>query len=399
MSAEYRSLIRQRILAAPDFQSAVFSGQRPGTIFPWIKVTIRPVLIRDVRMLQFECFDSVKGITANAEGDAAAARLDEILALPFKSCYVRGTATGIQIQITRKSKVLIREHTLSGPSAPDLSHDRRKKRPLDPAARGAFLQAVGIATAEGVIKPTMQAKFRQISEFLRLLEARLEAGPNDGEKVRVVDFGCGNAYLTFAVRDYLRNVRGRDATVTGVDSDAMAIERHRATCRELGWDDMHFEVSTIAGYRADPAPDIVMSLHACDTATDEVLAMAVRGGARLIFAVPCCHHHIQAQLDPRKATHIVQPVLRFGVMKERLGDILTDTLRAQILGIAGYRVDIVQFVSPEHTTKNLMIVAQKKTGAIDAGLAEQYRELRDAFHVRPYLETLLAETLAPLRGE
>jgi SAM-dependent methyltransferase len=405
------SLIRERILSDPDFVSAVFSGHRPHASPPWVKVTVRPVLIKRQRMLQFEYFDTMKGITGNHDGPEAAAKLDEALALPFRHFYVRGLRTGLQVQITQKGRALVRELRIKdGPAAPDLAHDRRKKRPLDPEARGDFLRAIGLAAADGRIKPTMQAKFRQVSEFLRLLEGRIPPaaamtpaapgapGAPAPAPLRVVDLGCGNAYLTFAVFDYLSHVRGLPAVVTGVDVNAQVIERHRETCRGLQWEGLAFEVSSIEGCRIEPPPDIVMALHACDTATDEALARAVAWRARLLFAAPCCHHHLQAQMGGRSGGSVLQPLMRFGILKERLGDMLTDTLRAQILGMLGYRVDIVQFVSPEHTAKNIMLIAERREGPVDAEAARQYRDLCGMFGVRPRLEELLAEALAPVLG-
>jgi SAM-dependent methyltransferase len=396
VSADFTASLREKILTDPDFVSAVFGGRRPGTEPPWLRVTIRPVLLRGQRHLQFQYFDLVHGTTRNCGEPEAAAALDEVLGMPFRHYYVRSRIRGLQVQVTRKGKALIREQPVADDAQPaSLEHDRQKKRLLDPARESAFFGALGMLTDAGRIKPTMQAKYRQVSEFLRLLDARVEAPAPDSETLRVVDFGCGNAYLTFAVRHFLATVRGFRVAISGVDTDALAVERGRALCRELGWEDLSFEVSSIEGYAADPPPQIVLALHACDTGTDAAIARAITWKSRLVFVVPCCHHHLQAQLDRRKISGALRPVLHFGLLKERLGDVLTDTFRALLLGIAGYRVETVQFVSPDHTTKNLMIVAERNGRPGDADLVRQYMQLKEEVKVVPYLETLVAHDLGP----
>lgn len=399
MNPEIRARIHDMILRDPDFVSAVFGGNRPQAHPAWVSVTIRPVLIKQATRIQFQYFDLLKSITKNYANPEAADKLDEVLALPFSHCYVRSLARGLQVQITRRGKTLVREHaTREGPAARSLSHDRQKKRPLDPMRHGRILTAVGIMAEDGRVKPTMQAKFRQMNEFLKLVGSRIAPSTSGPNPIRVVDFGCGNGYLTFALHDYLARSTTFQPSVTGVDRDALAIERHRLICRDLSLGGISFEVGDIVGYETSPPPDVVVALHACDTATDEALAKAIRWRAKHVFCVPCCHHHIQVQMDDRRAVPSMLPVLRFGILKERLGDIVTDALRALILGMVGYHVDIVQFVSPEHTSKNLMIVASRQETAPGGNEALQYMALRDSFHVVPFLETLLADELLPILG-
>ncbi len=399
MNPEIRSRIHDMIFRDPDFVSAVFGGHEPQTNPAWVKVAIKPVLLKQATRIQFQYFDLVKSITKNYESPDAAEKLDEVLALPFRHCYVRSITRGLQVQVTRKGKTLVREHAGSGGSAARmLTHDRQKKRPLDPARHARMLTALGIMTEDGRIKPTMQPKFRQISEFLRLVGSRIVPDTPGPNPIRVVDFGCGNAYLTFALYEYLAQSTTLQPSVIGVDRDALAIERHRVTCRDLSLEGISFEVGDIVGCETSPPPDVVVALHACDTATDEALAKAIRWRAKHVFCVPCCHHHLQVQMDARHAVPSMLPVLRFGLLKERLGDVVTDTLRALILGMMGYHVDIVQFVSPEHTSRNLMIVAGRQETAPRGHEVQHYRALRDSLHVVPYLETLLADELPPILG-
>jgi SAM-dependent methyltransferase len=202
--------------------------------------------------------------------------------------------------------------------------------------------------------------------------------------IRLVDCGCGSADLTFAVYHYLNHVLRHPAQAVGVDVKADLIAKHNAISAELGWDDLRFEVSRIIDYVPGEPPDIVIALHACDTATDEALAQAVKWGARMIFSAPCCHHDLQVQISAQPMPPAFRPVLRHGILKERIGDVLTDALRAQILRIVGYRTDVVEFISPEHTDKNLMIRAVSSTGRGDVQmLIDEYRDLVDLWQVQP----------------
>jgi hypothetical protein len=186
--------------------------------------------------------------------------------------------------------------------------------------------------------------------------------------------------------------------VTGIDVNSSLIEKRQAQSEALGWDGLQFRPSPIIDYVPQEPPDLVLALHACDTATDEALAQAVRWASRAICSVPCCHHHLQAQLALGEAPEVFQPVLRHGILKERLGDVLTDAFRAQILTALGYRAEVIQFVSAEHTAKNLMIRAVRADSSVGGGALQRLRALRTFWHVEPYLEQLLADELAAVAG-
>jgi SAM-dependent methyltransferase len=230
----------------------------------------------------------------------------------------------------------------------------------------------------------MAGKFHQINEFLRLVDQALGA-LEPGTDLEIVDCGCGNAYLTFAAYHYLRDVRGVPAHVVGVDVNEEIIG-HAAGLRDsLGWEGLEFRVSRIADYQPARPPDLVLSLHACDTATDEAIAQGILWESRIILAAPCCQHELHTQL---KAA-VMRPVLRHGILKERTADILTDAFRALTLRIMGYRTDVVQFVSPEHTTKNLMIRAVKGLRPGDKAFVRDYKELKEFWGVQPVLERMV----------
>jgi hypothetical protein len=208
-----------------------------------------------------------------------------------------------------------------------------------------------------------------------------------------VDCGCGSALLTFAVYHYLNHRLGRPARVLGVDTKEDLLARLAAQVADWGWAGLEFEVSRILDYRPPVQPMVVLALHACDTATDEALAQAVRWESQTIFCVPCCHHHLQEQLSVPTVPPDLRVVAQHGILRERLGDLLTDALRAQFLRILGYRTDVIEFVSPEHTAKNLLIRGTRTGSMGDAASRRDYLHLVERWRVQPYLADLLADEL------
>jgi ribosomal protein S18 acetylase RimI-like enzyme len=397
---EHVRRVREEILAGESFVRAVFSGRQSGAALPWIKVVVRPVRIKGALHWQVSYFDEEKDTTKNHAADDIAATVDALLALPFRNIHVETTRGTLEVRITKKGDALLHEAPFAEPRVPaDLAHDREKKKALTVGDSAPFLEAVGILTKSGKVKADRQGKFRQINEFLRLVE---ETGVFDGgsaEPIHIVDCGCGNAYLTFAIYHYVRNILRLPAEVVGVDVKADLLERHREKVRALGWDRLTFEVGCIADFQPAAVPDVVVALHACDTATDDALARGIRWGSKLIVTAPCCQHELQEQLSRISVPDPFRAVTRYGILGERLGDILTDTFRAAILRIMGYRTDVVQFVPIEHTAKNLMIRSVKTSEAGSARSVEEYEALKEYWHVTPYLERLLdAELTERLRS-
>jgi hypothetical protein len=382
---DFQQLVIAHILDEAHFVAATFSGQQHGQTLPWKKVRLRPVLVKQKRHVQISYFDGRQDITKNYRGAELENHLIQLVEMPFSHFQVQAIAGDLQVQITKKGKAIV-HHSAAQRTAPDLSHDRKKQVALPAGSPDPFLQAVGIMTADSKIKADMHAKYRQINEFLRLVQETDKL--DQFENIFVVDCGCGSAYLTFAIHYYL-NQHVPTRTV-GVDVRAGLLRNHTQTAERLGWHDIRFETSTIIDFQPDSAPDIVLALHACDTATDEALAQAIWWGSPLIFSVPCCHHHLQAQLEGRQIAPF-EPVLRHGILKERLGDILTDAFRALILRIMGYQTQVIEFISTEHTAKNLMIRAVKSTTPGDPQFVREYEELKNFWQVTPYLETLLGQ--------
>lgn len=385
-------LIRASLLR-DDFVSARFSGAQRGATLPWTQVTVRPILLRGERHLQLVSSDGRQDTAENHPLPAAAA-LDKLLAQPFKSIIVHLADRTLRVQFSKKGRPILHQETRATEIPLVLAHDRPKDQILSAEEPVQFLRELGIATSDGRIRADQQRKFRQINEFLRVLDTSGGIDPAGGRPLSVVDLGCGNAALTFATYYYLNEIRQIPATMTGVDIKRHLIDKHRAKAERLGWDGLTFEFGHIDTYAPSTAPDIVLALHACDTATDDALAQGVRWQSRLILSAPCCHHHLQAQLAARAAPPEFAAVLRHNILRERLGDVLTDSFRAQILQALGYQTDVIEFVPVEHTPKNLMIRAVHDPAAARmSAAANDYVRLRDYWQVEPHLAELLATEL------
>jgi len=391
MDLDYKQQVRVKILARETLIRAVFSGAQKGSALPWTKVTIRPVEIKGELHLQFSHFDEKKDVTKNHLEDAPA-KVDELLALPFRNIFVESSNGNLQVNISKKGKALVSGPKSTSTPVADLSHDRQKNKLLSAENAEPFLKAVGIMTGDGKIRADMQRKFKQINEFLRLVDETDSFQALSGQPIHVVDFGCGNAYLTFAIYYYLHDILKLDAHVTGVDIKADLIESHQRKAKSLGWSQLNFVVGQIADYKPEIIPNVVIALHACDTATDDALAQGIRWDSELIVCAPCCQHELQEQMAHIPMPSNLLPIFHDGILFERMGDILTDTFRANILRIMGYHTDVTQFVPIEHTAKNLMIRSVKTSPAGNTRWVDEYKNLKLFWQVTPYLEKLLGES-------
>ncbi|MEV0717237.1 SAM-dependent methyltransferase, partial [Asanoa sp. NPDC050611] len=309
-----------------------------------------------------------------APGPEADAAVDALLAEPFGNWHVESAGATVQVRVTKKGDAQVHRQTSEAPAGRAEGHDRVRAHLLDPG--DPLWEVIGGSAA----------KRRQVDAFLRALAATL---PADGlpQPVRVVDLGCGNAYLTFAAYRYLTAVRGLDVEMAGVDVRADQRDRNTQLARLLGYGDrLRFVAGTILDAVVEPAPDLVLALHACDTATDEALHRAVGWGAEWILAAPCCHHDIAAQLRRQPAPGPYQLITGQGILRERFADVLTDSLRAALLRSRGYKVDVIEFIDSAHTPRNLLLRA-RRTG--QEGPTGEYDELVAAWRVRPRLAELL----------
>lgn len=392
MSEDYREVVRGAVIDTQSFLRATFSGTQRGETLEWGKVTLRPVEVKGKKHLQFAYYDDKKCITKNYAGEDLQENLNNLLQMPFKNLHVSTTGGDIQVNISKSGKPLLHRTKAARPlEVSETTHNRQKDLLLPEGKPDPYLQAIGFMTQDGLIKADKQKKFRQINEFLKLLQQTGELEKFDKPVIEIVDYGCGNAYLTFGTYHYLNHILGKPTRMVGIDVRGELLEKHTQTAQSLGWENLTFEKSTIAEFVPSAPPDITVALHACDTATDEALAQGSQRGSKLIISAPCCHHHLQEQLRHNPVPESFRPVFRHGILAERQGDILTDSFRALILRIMGYQTDVVQFISSEHTAKNLMIRAVRSDIVAPPHFVEEYRQMKDYWKVTPYLETLLGE--------
>lgn len=374
--------------------SCTFSGRMRGFQPAHQRVSLRPVLMREIPCLQMVCRDGAQSETTNIQaGDEGQATRD-LLRAGYAEIHLMTAEGDLHVKFSKKGRMMAsRSKPLQREVQSARPHDRKKQRPLDHAGADGFLHVAGLLDPSGDIKPSMQAKFRQINEFLRTLEASVGAGAGP---LRIVDCGCGRALLLFSAYYFCRNVLDRDVFLTGVDNNARVLSTCRKWSEMLDLDDwMTFCESSIAEFSPSHVPDVVLSLHACDTATDEALAGAVRWGAKRILSAPCCQHDLQKQLKPEGA---MRGLLRHGILRERFADLLTDTFRAQLLRIAGYRVKVMEFVEPEATARNVMLRAERMVRPGRADALDEYAELKAHWQVVPELERLMGATVSRYIG-
>jgi hypothetical protein len=353
------------------------------------RVDMRPVLIKEVLHIQVSHSDGRQMTTKNYLPPQTP--FAELIRSGYANILLEGTSETVNVRITKKGEALV--HHEKSSKAQELSHDRSKARLLD--ASDPFLVAVGISDSHGEVKPSKSDKYVQVEEFLRILAPTLagaiSAGhinqPTESKPLTIADLGCGHAYLTFAAHQYLRS-QGIPVKVIGIDIRPAARDRNNEIAAQLGiTSSIEFRAEEIADTTLTTA-DVAIALHACDTATDDAIAWAINSDAKLTLIAPCCHHDIQAQMN-----EIPEPwslITRNGIMKERLGDLLTDALRMQIMKLRGYRVEAIEFVGGEHTPRNLMIRAVKTGAPADKNEEAKYEQMLSLWKVKPALASLIS---------
>ncbi|MBM3903468.1 MAG: SAM-dependent methyltransferase [Verrucomicrobia bacterium] len=367
----------------------------PGPDSSVRRLRIRPVEIRGEHRLQVVSETATQATTQNLPPAPGIDSVAQQLGNPFRSALLTTTSRSLQLQLRPDGSARLRAEECSTP-VPDLGHDRFKVRRIETSK--AWLRLLGVTTPGGAVCKGMEAKFRQIHRFVELLEPLLGAAGLMAEgaepsplPLRFVDVGCGKGYLTFAAHEALQGQAGRTVFSRGIERREDLVRRVNATVSEAGVEGLIFEAGSIEAM--DPGPiDILMALHACDTATDEALALGVRTGAHLVMVAPCCHRELRPQLV---APDALRGALSHGIFLERQSEFVTDALRAALMEQAGYETRVFEFISPEHTAKNLMIACIRR-GDADPGKLPAVRALAGLYGVH---QQRLADRLGvPLVG-
>ncbi|MDY3918673.1 MAG: SAM-dependent methyltransferase [Candidatus Limivivens sp.] len=349
------------------------------------RIRLRPLMKKGVLFFQAASQIGKQEFHENLTRDEAAVKILAWMEKDFKQLQMETAVVTAQALVSKKGTVTVKQkkkqQVCQAPA--DLSHNRKKHYLLEEGIPVPFLQDLGVMTAEGKIVHAHYDKFRQINRFLEFIEDILPKLPKDRE-VSILDFGCGKSYLTFAMYYYLRERKGLDVRIIGLDLKQEVIEHCSRLAREYGYEKLTFLTGDIASYTGSSQVDMVVTLHACDTATDYALEKAVRWNAKVILSVPCSQHELNGQIHCED----LEPVLKYGLLKERMAALITDGLRAARLEEAGYQVQILEFIDMEHTPKNILIRAVR-TGQKHPEKHAEYERCREILGVDPLLGRLL----------
>lgn len=371
-----------------DLLQIILSNTRDAT--QGTKVKIRPVLIKDELYFQETLYRGTQVFHENFKAEKMAARIEEYLETLFKQGDFKSSLMDGVVLVSKKGRITVKckqkrgEQTGQVSAERNLSHNRSKQYILQEGAPIDFLVGLGVQTSDGKITKNRYDKFRQINRYLEFIEDILDELP-ENRTIRIVDFGCGKSYLTFAMYYYLHVMQRRNIQVTGLDLKADVIDHCNELAKNLYYEGLTFEKGDISTYEGADAVDMVVSLHACDIATDYALEKAIKWGAGVIMAVPCCQHEINKQIK----NDVLKPVLKYGVIKERMSALITDALRAEILQQQGYDTQILEFIDMEHTPKNLLIRAVRRNGMRAVKKNDDFSKITEFLQISPTLERLM----------
>lgn len=350
------------------------------------KVIIKLAIIKKVQQLSFVYRHQTKDITKNYLVEEGITIIQDLLENQFLITNLFTTQEDVSLELTLGGKERLQRKAPNFTTVPERNHDKQKKRLIKSTS---YLKELGILDNKDRIKRDKGDKFKQINKFVEIIDGLIRNTPSlkTDTPINVVDMGAGKGYLTFALYDYLVNTLKTKATIKGVEVRADLIKLCNQIAQKINFDGLSFELGYISDFDL-PSTDILIALHACDTATDDAIYKGIAANAQLIICAPCCHKQIRKEI---KSSDTLQPILDFGILKERQAEMITDTIRALLLEAAGYKTKVFEFISTEHTGKNVMIVGQKHDGAVETGMIlEKIDKLKKEFGIGyHYLEKLL----------
>ena len=366
----------------------VISGARGGGDF--IKIKVRPVMIRDSLYFQVSRYTDKQVFHENMTAEDALETLSGWILHDFRQAQIRMQDEMVTVLVSKKGKATVKSKKAACIETQNLEHNRKKRYIIEEGTAVPFMIDLGVMTESGKIIRTRYDKYRQINRFLEFIEDILPELPTD-RTVHIIDFGCGKSYLTFAMYYYLKVLKHYDIRITGLDLKQKVIEDCQALADRYGYDGLQFLCGDIADYNGTDEVDMVVTLHACDTATDYALYKAVKWHASVILSVPCCQH----ELNRKMQCETLSGAFQYGLIKERTAALMTDAMRGQLLEMKGYKTQLLEFIDMEHTPKNILIRGMKSKGLLPKAARKQqmenYQKCRDFFGAELTLEKLFKE--------
>ena len=366
----------------------VISGARGGGDF--IKIKVRPVMIRDSLYFQVSRYTDKQVFHENMTAEDALETLSGWILHDFRQAQIRMQDEMVTVLVSKKGKATVKSKKAACIETQNLEHNRKKQYIIEEGTAVPFMIDLGVMTESGKIIRTRYDKYRQINRFLEFIEDILPELPTD-RTVHIIDFGCGKSYLTFAMYYYLKVLKHYDIQITGLDLKQKVIEDCQALADRYGYDGLQFLCGDIADYNGTDEVDMVVTLHACDTATDYALYKAVNWHASVILSVPCCQHELNRQMQ----CETLSGAFQYGLIKERTAALMTDAMRGQLLEMKGYKTQLLEFIDMEHTPKNILIRGVKSKGLLPKAARKQqmenYQKCRDFFGAELTLEKLFKE--------
>lgn len=373
-------IVNQQLVAATISQPRMKSNEVK-------RIKLKPIMLKDAYHIQIEYqYERIlkhENVPLMAFPEKLEAFFED-----FRQIHIDFVEEKVHVQLSKKNKVLWKSAKTTAPKPVNLSHNRKKNYLLDAATPYPFLIRLGVQTEDGKVKKQKYDKFKQINRFIEFIDDTLAYLPKD-RPIRILDFGSGKSYLTFALYHYLKIEKGLDIHVTGLDLKKEVIEECARIATDLGYDQLSFLVGDINDYNDESAVDMVVTLHACDVATDMALARAVKWGARVILSVPCCQHELNRQLD----TPALDIMLKHGLVRERFAALATDSIRAELLSLVGYETQLLEFIDMENTPKNILIRAYHTGKKPSTEQRAKYDAFVSLLQAKPFLANELKDYL------